>query len=917
MTMSRSDPQAPAAPRFAKLPAAGRALVMTVAGLAAAAAATAPLWATADPALDWVLLAITAAFCAVSAFEVMAAGAHSLHSNLVFFFCGAVLLPAPAIPVLALVCFVPGALSRRDRWYLPAFNAANYTLAGLAAHAVAGTGTTLRADGALDGATVAALGAAAIVWVLVNHLLIGLAVAFAQGRGVRAGVRELAGTLPLDLALAATGACVAALWHDAPGVAVLAAGPVALMYRALLVPSLRHQSRTDPKTALYNSEELERRLRAALHAARKRGEAVSLLMVDLDHLRSVNNRFGHLVGDEAIRRVAEILRDEAGADGVAARFGGEEFCLMVPGAGAAGMRDRAERIRARVEETVWEHDGETVSVTLSGGLASFPEHGDSLRSLVQAADVALYDAKVSGRNRIRIGLPRDARRVIELPAAERSEREQSGARERFDDLPPLDVSVAAITGLPADPPAEDPAADERPATRRAIPWFSGILLAAALALGATSAHAQILDRPGLLIALVATMLGLDLVRIDLFERARISPASAPTLVVAYFFGPLGVLVAEGVIALKHVAWREPKVKLTFDLGALTLSGAAAAAVFSVLPSATTLELLLAGPAAGLAYYVVNVSLLSVVMAITEGASPLGVWRERLAWLTPHYVLYGAVAAALILVERRLGMPALAVFAIPVITLWLAQKQYVERSRASVAELRRRHDELQDANGRLERLLDEKRRLMQRMQRSYLSTITSLARTIEAKDPYTGGHTERVCRVSVLLGEELGLTPRQLQAVEVGAVIHDIGKIGVPDDILLKPGRLEPGEVAQMRRHPEISSYILGELDLPPIVKQMVRSHHERYDGNGYPDGLVAEEIPLAARILTVADALDAMTSSRTYRAARPLAEAIAEIEAMSGRQFCPSVVAALRACLDRDASLNGLYGTAAVEVAVA
>ncbi|MDQ3741747.1 MAG: diguanylate cyclase, partial [Actinomycetota bacterium] len=715
-------------------------------------------------------------------------------------------------------------------------------------------------------------------------------------------------------------ACIAALWHQSPGVAALAAGPIALMYRALLVPSLRQQSRTDPKTALFNSEELERRLRAALHAGRKRGVPVSLLMLDLDHLRAVNNRFGHLVGDEAIRRVAEVLRDEAGPDGVAARFGGEEFCVMVTGLGAAAMRDRAERIRARVEEIAWEHDGEAVSVTLSGGLASFPEHGDSVRSLLQAADIALYDAKVSGRNRVRLALPPGARPALDL-GTERSERELSGVRERFDD--PVSVAAIAAASTPTASPeglasvaraarsaVAAEAADDAtapPPKPRAIKWFIGLLLAIAVGIAATSDPTSLAERPGLFVALVATMLGLDLVRIDLFERARISPASAPTLVVAYFFGPLGVLLAEGVIALKHVAWREPKVKLLFDLGALSLAGAAAATAFDLLPSTHTLELLLAGPLAGLAYYVVNVGLLSVVMATTEKASPLAVWRERLAWLAPHYVLYGVIAAGLVLVERRLGMPALAVFAIPVVTLWLAQKQYVERSRASVAELRRRHDETQEANGRLERLLEEKRRLMQRMQRSYLSTITSLARTIEAKDPYTGGHTERVCHVSVLLGEELGLTPRQLQAVEVGAVIHDIGKIGVPDHILLKRGRLDPGELTQMRRHPEISSYILAELDLPPIVKQMVRSHHERFDGRGYPDGLLAEEIPLAARILTVADALDAMTSSRTYRDARPLNEAVAEIEAMRGTQFCPTVVAALLACLERDPSLNGMY----------
>ena len=111
----------------------------------------------------------------------------------------------------------------------------------------------------------------------------------------------------------------------------------------------------------------------------------------------------------------------------------------------------------------------------------------------------------------------------------------------------------------------------------------------------------------------------------------------------------------------------------------------------------------------------------------------------------------------------------------------------------------------------------------------------------------------------------------------------------------------------MRRHPETSSYIVGELDVPRIVKEMVRSHHERYDGAGYPDGLAGEEIPLSARILAVADTLDAITSDRPYRAARPLRAAIGEIESLAGEQFCPAVVAALDACLARDATLGGLF----------
>ena len=159
-----------------------------------------------------------------------------------------------------------------------------------------------------------------------------------------------------------------------------------------------------------------------------------------------------------------------------------------------------------------------------------------------------------------------------------------------------------------------------------------------------------------------------------------------------------------------------------------------------------------------------------------------------------------------------------------------------------------------------------------MHRSYLSTITSLARTIEAKDPYTGGHTERVADIAIDARRRARLRRRRsCAAVEVGAVIHDIGKIGVPDEILLKPGPLDAPRssprCAATRRSRATSS---PSSSCPPIVKQMVRSHHERYDGAGYPDGLAGEEIPLAARILSVADALDAMTSDRPYRKALPL-----------------------------------------------
>jgi putative nucleotidyltransferase with HDIG domain len=333
---------------------------------------------------------------------------------------------------------------------------------------------------------------------------------------------------------------------------------------------------------------------------------------------------------------------------------------------------------------------------------------------------------------------------------------------------------------------------------------------------------------------------------------------------------------------------------------LSLTGAATAGVWIALGPSSNPAILGGGAAAGIASYLVNAVLLLSLMTLGSRISPVAVWREGWAWLWPHYLAFGLLAGGLVLAEHAIGGYGVLLFAMPVVMLWLGERQYVNRSRSSVHELRAKHDQLEAANTSLRALVEEKQGLVSRMHRSYLSTITSLARTIEAKDPYTGGHTERVARIACALAEEMGFDSTDVRAVNVGAVIHDIGKIGVPDHVLLKPGALDPDDLAHIKRHPEISSYILADLDLPPIVKQMVRSHHERFAGGGYPDGLVGEEIPLAARILTVADALDAMTSDRPYRRARPLDEALQEIESRSGEQFCPRVVGALHRCLSAE-----------------
>ena len=175
------------------------------------------------------------------------------------------------------------------------------------------------------------------------------------------------------------------------------------------------------------------------------------------------------------------------------------------------------------------------------------------------------------------------------------------------------------------------------------------------------------------------------------------------------------------------------------------------------------------------------------------------------------------------------------------------------------------------------------------------------RRAEARDYYAGMHPERVARIAVLLATRLGYRAPELEAIEVGALLHDIGKAAIPDEILVKPGPLDEDEWRVMRAHPLISESIVAAAELHPVVRAIARSSHERLDGRGYPEGLAGPAIPLPARIVAVADAFDALTTDRSYRAARSASFALAELRLHAGTQFCRRVVAALDRVYREDA----------------
>ncbi len=223
-------------------------------------------------------------------------------------------------------------------------------------------------------------------------------------------------------------------------------------------------------------------------------------------------------------------------------------------------------------------------------------------------------------------------------------------------------------------------------------------------------------------------------------------------------------------------------------------------------------------------------------------------------------------------------------------------QEVERLRG---ELARREREAAAKERQLERYaadlretFKQERARSQELKRSYMATVRALSNAVEARDAYTGKHAERVTAYGMEIARARGLPSAGAPELEFGFLLHDVGKVAVPDAILYKPGPLTEEEWALMARHPVVGAAIVSGIEFLREAAEVVRHHHERWDGRGYPDGLAGEEIPLVARVFAVADVLDALTTDRPYRAASPLRVARETIILEAGRQFDPRVVQA-------------------------
>jgi diguanylate cyclase (GGDEF)-like protein/putative nucleotidyltransferase with HDIG domain len=344
-------------------------------------------------------------------------------------------------------------------------------------------------------------------------------------------------------------------------------------------------------------------------------------------------------------------------------------------------------------------------------------------------------------------------------------------------------------------------------------------------------------------------------------------------------GCLGGLVQ----TLWHAKARPQPIQWLFNLANLALSISAAELVFhSKVVQGVGFRWPLLMAAAATTYFAFNTISVSGIIAMTEKRNPVTVWKECYLWAFPYYLLGALIACGVSAINRLVGWQyALLIFPI-VYWIYRSYRTYLSR-----LEAQKKHAE--------------------EIAALHLRTIEALSLAIEAKDHTTHDHLRRVQVYAVEIAKELGLDEAQMHAIRAASMLHDIGKLAVPENILSKPGRLTPEEFERMKIHPIVGAEILDRVQFPYPVVPIVRSHHEKWDGTGYPDGLKCEAIPIGARILSAVDCFDALASERPYRPAMTPQQAMNALSAEKGRSFDPSVIEIMeRRYLELEAMVNSL-----------
>ena len=700
---------------------------------------------------------------------------------------------------------------------------------------------------------------------------------------------------------------------------------------------LEHQASTDALTGLYNHRAFHDRLRQEVMRASAERDTVALVMFDLDDFKKVNDVYGHGVGDQLLVQVADVLRAAVRSSDVVCRIGGEEFAIVLPTTDLPRAFALAERVGAELAKLEVEAAGR---LTVSTGIAVGPVHAANPRELVACSEAAMMTAKTRGKGLI-VAFDETA---LERPSGESARRADvrsiahlkmlqslSGKLSRLNDVARIGLTIAdelrllidyhncrvflrqdddlmpiAFRGdlMAVEPGASvelSPTRVGRGITGRVATTGKPLLVGDARRYEFAEQIAGTAEIEESLLAVPLTF-GSRVIGVIVISKLGLNQFDNDDLRV------LEVLAGHASVALENARLYEAQRReaesatalLEFARDVATAEGIAEVAQRVVAGSAR----ILSSPSASLwlqdpvsrdlvrlaAYERVTREDNRELVAVP--AEHLGPWLDRTepyfieaadyaAIATPPESTDGRFAIAPFTVDRRWGVIAAA---IPAASMFADRELDLLGGLAQQTKLA-----LQSAGS------------YESLERTFVTTVEALANALEANDESTSTHARWITDLALKVGVELGLEPKELKWLELAALFHDIGKIGIPSTILSKPGPLTPEERAVVETHP-----LLGERILEPIaqlaeVRRIVRSCHERFDGSGYPDRLAAERIPIASKIIFVCDAFHAMTTDRPYR--RALGEEVARARLLegAGSQFDPLVVETCLRVLDESA----------------
>ena len=362
----------------------------------------------------------------------------------------------------------------------------------------------------------------------------------------------------------------------------------------------------------------------------------------------------------------------------------------------------------------------------------------------------------------------------------------------------------------------------------------------------------------------------EFVPVDLPIEGRVTIGFPIDFVVILVYGPAWALLITflGEIIADTITRKTVWYKILFNASQYALSAGIAGMVYQGLGGVVGLvnisNYIIPAVICAIIYFLINSNLFMIVVSLSEEVPILSVWKKRIKGTVATYIALAPIGFIMAMVYVSVGIWGIILFFFPLI---LARRSF---------------------------------ELYTKMRKVYLDTIRALAAAIDAKDPYTKGHSERVSEMSLALAQELNLSDRDIENIEYAALLHDIGKIGIADNILGKNSSLTNEEFDKIKEHPIMGAKIIEPVDFLKNSYEAIYHHHEKYNGTGYPDGLKEKDIPLSARIIAVADAYDAMGSDRPYRKKLSKDEILNELKDQAGKQFDPEIVKALISILGRE-----------------